>query len=934
MRILIEKATNKILEMQSDATPGTLIKNAVNAGYKENEVEEKLVDQPRYEEAKAKCPVYIQMAKDERKAKLEKEQADKKAKEDVAEVIDEKKIDDMKDIKEIKDYLKKLVKVVNMKTLVVLFALLIALPSWGADVKFSELPTVTDTTPASDVIPMVASGATSKITVANFLKNYQPLLTYPVTGLASPAAGYLVKWGVAGNTLDDGLKFSTMTDGQWCKYTTADGLICNSDEPEGGAGGDIATDTIWAAAGDLVYGTGNDTASALGIGTAYQLLMTNSGASAPAWTSTLGATGTRLTYGYFTDLAVTNAIAGSVTGNAATATALAANPTDCGTGTLANAIDASGNLTCTATPALGTAGSVVGSLSFANATSGSIKLQPITGALGTTVVNLGVTYTDTKYCTYSSTTGLTCNAEGGTTTTTVANDTIWDAAGDLVQGAGANTATKLTKGAAGTILRAGSSYAAWTTATFADTYTKGSVLYAGVANTITGLAHPGAANRLFYTTGTDGVGWLTSSADVVTLLGAANYAGVKTQLGYYTSGDASTFSGVTITKSSGVPGRSLYYEANSTDTNGVGWEGPASRSGDLYLKFPNADPTDNQVLVCDTPAAGVSTCTWEDLGSASGDFMADGSVPMTGDLTMTQATPDIVLNDSTNAAGTGSINANSSGGANDVILTIGVEDSTGASTPYIEVDGVTETVDFLKPITVADVTNDNFLRITNNASRAATASVNELYPEANVWKFNENGTEYSRVAAPTAGPITMSGSSAARTWTIPDAAVTIPANPIGGTLGATANVIPKASGTGTATLQASGITEDGTNTSFGALNLITTGAIHGGIEIIGDDTSLEASQCYGSFNDTNGAETITLPTAVVGMNLVIYSNDATVKTIDPYSSEVIELNGVALTGGYAIKSPGAAGNFVALICRTTGVWTTLGMGGAWVTNGS
>lgn len=43
----------------------------------------------------------------------------------------------------------------------------------------------------------------------------------------------------------------------------------------------------------------------------------------------------------------------------------------------------------------------------------------------------------------------------------VATDTIWDAAGDLVQGTGANTAAKLTIGAAGTILGSTGSAAAW-----------------------------------------------------------------------------------------------------------------------------------------------------------------------------------------------------------------------------------------------------------------------------------------------------------------------------------------------------------------------------------------------------------------------------------------------------------------------------------------
>jgi hypothetical protein len=45
--------------------------------------------------------------------------------------------------------------------------------------------------------------------------------------------------------------------------------------------------------------------------------------------------------------------AADTTGNAATATALAVNPTDCGAGTYAVSIDASGNLTCTAPSTLG-----------------------------------------------------------------------------------------------------------------------------------------------------------------------------------------------------------------------------------------------------------------------------------------------------------------------------------------------------------------------------------------------------------------------------------------------------------------------------------------------------------------------------------------------------------------------------------------------------
>ncbi len=61
--------------------------------------------------------------------------------------------------------------------------------------------------------------------------------------------------------------------------------------------GSVATDTLWNAAGDLAYGTGSDTATRLGIGTAGQILQVNTGATAPEWTSapsvsTLGVSGT------------------------------------------------------------------------------------------------------------------------------------------------------------------------------------------------------------------------------------------------------------------------------------------------------------------------------------------------------------------------------------------------------------------------------------------------------------------------------------------------------------------------------------------------------------------------------------------------------------------------------------------------------------------
>ncbi len=69
-------------------------------------------------------------------------------------------------------------------------------------------------------------------------------------------------------------------------------------------------------------------------------------------TGSIGATGARVTKGWFTDLQVTNAIAGSITGNAATATALATGRTIAITGDLtytSPSFDGSGNVTAAGT---------------------------------------------------------------------------------------------------------------------------------------------------------------------------------------------------------------------------------------------------------------------------------------------------------------------------------------------------------------------------------------------------------------------------------------------------------------------------------------------------------------------------------------------------------------------------------------------------------
>lgn len=136
-----------------------------------------------------------------------------------------------------------------------------------------------------------------------------------------------------------------------------------------------STNAVVAPAGTLTGTTlaaNVVTSSLTSLGTLSGLTMGGTlamGANNITSTGSLGTTGSRLTKGWFTDLQVTNAIAGSVTGNAATATALATGRTIAITGDLAYtspSFDGSGNVTAAGT--LATVNSNVGSFTNANIT--------------------------------------------------------------------------------------------------------------------------------------------------------------------------------------------------------------------------------------------------------------------------------------------------------------------------------------------------------------------------------------------------------------------------------------------------------------------------------------------------------------------------------------------------------------------------------------
>ena len=148
----------------------------------------------------------------------------------------------------------------------------------------------------------------------------------------------------------------------------------------------------------------------------------------------------------FTGTVTAPTFIGALTGNASTATALAANPTDCSSGQFANAIAANGNLTC----------------SQVTLTTGVIGVLPL--------------------------------ANGGT------NKNMTASAGSVVY-TDADSLELTAVGSSGQILSSnGSSAPSFTTAVFPSTATSPSVMVANASNTFSALSGS-TANRLLKTSG-------------------------------------------------------------------------------------------------------------------------------------------------------------------------------------------------------------------------------------------------------------------------------------------------------------------------------------------------------------------------------------------------------------------------------------------------
>jgi len=292
-----------------------------------------------------------------------------------------------------------------------------------------------------------------------------------------------------------------------------------------------------------------------------------------------------------------------------------------------------------------------------------------------------------------------------------------------------------------------------------------------------------AANAIPYFTGSETAGVISSNAGVVTFLGTAlgaadSLVGVNsagTALEYKTSLSISSLNLTSATSSipwvvgtaSAPTTEGQAYWNSATDTLTVGNGSTATvigaGSGDVTdvgnCSSGNClDGTSDggtQILFYD--AQGATTLA---VGNNSGAVTitlptTTGTLALLGANTFTasQTITGDVLPEAANTRAVGGTSAEYNKlylgdgaiiyGQNDQSNTI-TSSATGWS--------------FAKPITIADVSNDNYIKITNNSGgRAPTASVYEIYPDAGVWKVNTNGTENTVAIGPIAEQISFSG---------------------------------------------------------------------------------------------------------------------------------------------------------------------------------
>lgn len=127
-----------------------------------------------------------------------------------------------------------------------------------------------------------------------------------------------------------------------------------------------------------------------------------------------------------------------------------------------------------------------------------------------------------------------------------------------------------------------------------------------------------------------------------------------------------------------------------------------------------------------------------------------------------------------------------------------------------------------------------------------------------------------------------------------------------------------------------------TPSTVAATTVTASSSMQGLIPVLSDDTALDSTQVRGHIDLMTGTGTVAVSqAAVAGQSFCVYNTTAATTYIDPNGTDVIVLNGTALSAGYRINNnPTVAGDFICLVSTTANQWRTMGRSGTWVDSGS
>ncbi len=258
-----------------------------------------------------------------------------------------------------------------------------------------------------------------------------------------------------------------------------------------------------------------------------------------------------------------------------------------------------------------------------------------------------------------------------------------------------------------------------------------------------------------------------------------------------------------------------------------------------------------------------------------------------GYSTAPTASPSFTMQDSDAAPGQAGIYGMSAGGAYDVIMSLGVEDSASSTVPtvYIELDGVTETVDILKPLVASTTVTVGTSLLPDTVDGATIGSTSaewsDIYLATGAVIYGENGQTNNLTSSSTGwtasldltvlgGDLTLGSAGAAARLTGGNGFFTFTGAGDGGTAEAltlnlnTSNAATISTSTGVLTL------------GFSAINLVTTGTISGLMPTVVENTATtynitQAQARAGTFfvNTNAGTKTWVLPAAEAGMAVCV-----------------------------------------------------------------